>query len=213
VIASLCFHAGLSLREVKFEKGSRLKEIGAMAFSGSKLEKMEIPPRCEILADSSLMNVKSVTVSRENPFFRVEGEMLMSRDGKRVVQYLGSESSVLIKREIEVLGAGCFRSMEFVREVTFETRSGLKRMECGAFVGCGLEKITVPSSVEVVGEICFGMCRSLCEVTFEGSVGQIGRTAFKECKNLRIVRVPRGCPLDVNLPDECQIEYLEGQKP
>jgi hypothetical protein len=43
----------------------------------------------------------------------------------------------------------------------------LSRIEVEAFIGTGLLKIRLPSSIEVLGEGCFSYCESLSLVTFE----------------------------------------------
>jgi hypothetical protein len=70
-IGTKCFYSCKSLCEVTFETGSKLKEIGNKAFYRTNLAKIEIPSKCEVLTGGSLMGVKSVTISRENPFFAI----------------------------------------------------------------------------------------------------------------------------------------------
>ena len=77
--------------------------------------------------------------------------------------------------------------------ITFVSGSGLKRIENGAFRGCGkLEDIEIPTSVEEIGEMCFYECSSLSRVTFgSGSVlKRIGKEAFRGCKELREIQLP-----------------------
>jgi hypothetical protein len=197
-----------SLCEVTFETGSRLQEIERWAFSGTNLPKIEIPSKCQVLTGLSLKDVKSVTISRENPFFAIEGSMIVSQDRKRLIRYFGCESQVLVKKEIEVIGEECFRECESLRKVTFERGSRLQRIGQSAFGGTALKKLTIPPSVEVIGKYCFGFCESLCEVTFEGSVREMAERIFDQCP-LELVRVPVGEVLDVNLPEGCEIEYFD----
>jgi hypothetical protein len=193
VIGDFCFSGCRSLREIIFEAGSRLRQIGDRVFSGTKLAIIEIPSKCEILNGLSLKGVKSVVISSENPFFAIERSLLTSHDGKRLIQFFGSESELLIKREIEVIGRGCFFGCTSLHEVTFEVGSRLRLIANAAFAYSGLTKIAIPSSVEVIEDNCFSWCRSLCEVTFdrESRLIRIGAEVFCESELKKIV-IPRG---------------------
>jgi hypothetical protein len=159
----------------------------------------------------------------------IEGSMIVSQDRKRLIRYFGCESQVLIKKEIEVIGERCFSSCGSLSEVIFERESKLQRIEKeafspGIFAVTGLKKMTIPSSVEVIGEYCFYSCESLCEVTFErgsklqriekeafspgifavtglkkitipSSVEVIGENSFSWCRSLSEVTFERGSKL------------------
>jgi hypothetical protein len=95
----------------------------------------------------------------------------------------------------------------------------LQRIEKEAFCGTGLKNMTIPSSVEVIGDDCFYECKSLCEVTFEtgsklqrietlafretglkkmtipSSVEVIGEFCFSSCESLSEVTFERGSKL------------------
>jgi hypothetical protein len=57
-----------------------------------------------------------------------------------------------------------------------------------------LRSVTIPSSVEIIGKLCFHMCQSLCEVKFESGskLREIRHSAFNET-SVREVGVPLGC--------------------
>jgi hypothetical protein len=180
VIGEDCFWNRESLREVVFEEESELKEIKDCAFSGTKVANLEIPSKCQILNGLSLNDVKSFTVSKENPFFVIEDSFLKSYDGKRLIWCMGSEYQVVVKKEVEVIGEKCFCYGD-LREVIFEKPSKVQRFERKAFFGCDLRRMVIPASVEVIGEKCFSRCSSLCEVVYEGQVATVAENAFSGC--------------------------------
>ena len=51
-----------------------------------------------------------------------------------------------------------------------------------------LRSVTIPASVENVGDWAFAYCNALREVSFEGRDVQFGKDVFKECAALRCVR-------------------------
>jgi hypothetical protein len=71
---------------------------------------------------------------------------------------------------------------ESIPLVVIEHKSKLERIEWKVFQKTGLKFVTVPASVEVLGENCFSSCRSLSSVTFAlGSrLSRIEWWAFRE---------------------------------
>jgi hypothetical protein len=181
VVGEFCFGSCFYLHEFAFERESNLKEIKGDALFKSALGEIEIPAKCQILAPSSLTGLKSVTVSKENPFLVVEDSFLKSSDRKRLIRYMGSERRIVIKREVEGIGEECFHWLENLCEVVFEEGSKLRRLERKAFMETGLTRISIPGSVEAIGEECFFGCESLREVVYEGRVPEIGENAFHRC--------------------------------
>jgi hypothetical protein len=181
VIGDCCFIWNEFVNEIVFEEDSELRKIEGFAFRETKVTKIEIPSKCEVLDGSSFWNnMKTVTISRSNRFLKIAESFVMSRDGKRLIRYLGSEAKVRIRKEIEVIVDGCFATCEFVREVEFEEGSRLQRIGKCAFRETGLRRLSIPSSVEVLGLECFANCQSLYAVSFENKskLRRIGRSAF-----------------------------------
>jgi hypothetical protein len=155
VMEEFCFYDCRSLRSVEFEAKSELKELREHVFMHLNLARFEIPAKCEILTGPSLVGIKSVSVSRENPFFVIEDEFLLTSDGKRAIRYLGSESRILIKKEIEVIGEACFTLNEFVNEIVFEEESELRKIERFAFSWTKIAKLEIPSKCEMLNGSSF----------------------------------------------------------
>lgn len=55
-----------------------------------------------------------------------------------------------------------------------------------------LRSVTIPASVESVGDWAFAYCDSLREVCFEGRDVSFGKAVFMECPNLRCIRFLEG---------------------
>jgi hypothetical protein len=91
---------------------------------------------------------------------------------------LGSETRIVIKKGVEVIGESCFEECKTVLEVCFEPESRLRCIDARAFFGTNLIEITIPSSVEVIGKECFAVCRYLYDVKFEGNVREFGENWF-----------------------------------
>jgi hypothetical protein len=209
------------VREIEFEAGSMLREIGEAAFHISSiwpLERLEIPSGCEIVSKSLWSDVESVTISKENPFLVTREDMLMSVDGKRLIQYFGSSETYVVRKECEMIGDRCFSKCKSVNEVVFEEGSRLQSIGARAFYDCGIKSIAIPSGVEVIGKQCFDSSK-LCSMSFgkdsrlklienqafwsaligkiviPSSVEVIGDFAFYECQFLSDVSFEEGSRL------------------
>jgi hypothetical protein len=168
-----------------------LKEVHAWAFEGTYLARIEVPSKCEFLTAGSFPSMKEIRISKENPFFAMKGSLIATKDGKRLIQYHGSESLVFIAKEVETIGALCFLSCGSLCEMEFEAESRLKRIEQRAFRCTGLRSIRIPASVEVIGPNCFDESGHLREVVFEAGsrLREIGGFAFRQT-GLRTIRIP-----------------------
>jgi hypothetical protein len=112
------FRGWSQLKEIGFEEGSILREIGKKAFDGCGIERIIIPKSVEILSElcfSGCNHVKEVTFE--------EGGVL-KEIGKDAFGRCGIER-IIIPRSVEILSGSCFRGCENLKEVAFEEGSVL----------------------------------------------------------------------------------------
>jgi hypothetical protein len=85
----------------------------------------------------------------------------------------------------EIIGRKCFNDSVNLRSIVFETGSKLREIGSAAFSVFanrqnGLVSVSIPASVEILGDRCFSGLKDLCEITFEpeSKLRKIGRRAF-----------------------------------
>jgi hypothetical protein len=87
-----------------------------------------------------------------------------------------------------VLGTSCFESCNHIQNVVFESGSKLRHIGSSAFSGCGfLTTITIPASVEMIGDFGFKNCDGLeaCLMAEDAVLVKIGKETFADCCSLR----------------------------
>lgn len=116
---------------------------------------------------------------------------------------------IFIPNTVEVIAGDAFKDCENLKQVKFQSNSQLTEIGKSAFENCSsLKSITIPSSVEKMGDYCFMGCR-LEEVSFQenSNLRQMGMACFAECSHLKEINLP-----DVNkISAECfaECESLE----
>jgi hypothetical protein len=112
---------------------------------------------------------------------RIESEAFLS----------SSLQSILIPRNVEIVGSECFSRCVSLSSITFEFNSLLTRIESEAFSSSSLQSILIPSSVEILGSKCFSKCKSLSSITFESNsrLTRIESKAFSE-SSLQFIVIP-----------------------
>lgn len=69
------------------------------------------------------------------------------------------------------------------------------------FSGCAsLEAIDFPSSVKTLGDYCFQNCSSLASISLPNTITKLGKYCFQNCKKITSMKVPSSI---TDLPDGC----------
>ncbi len=169
--------------------------IGHSAFSyNAKLESValssaivKIPDRafsnCSALES---INIDGVEEIGAYAFYRCEGlaQIDLSEKLKRIGEYAYYDSglekiNVPEGSALEFIGEAAFRGCTSLEEIYLDRARGLKVIEKSAFEFCGsLTELTLPSSLESLGDWAFSGCDDL-KYTMSGGVGYIGNAENK----------------------------------
>lgn len=104
-------------------------------------------------------------------------------------QYSGVEY-ITLPNALQRIEYRAFQHCENLRYINLQDTL-IKIIDEGMFSGCkGLEKISIPDTVEEIDNNAFHQCDSLKTVDFPESVKRIGRAAFNRCQNLEKVSLP-----------------------
>ena len=101
--------------------------------------------------------------------------------------YKSGIESILIPASVTSIGNYTFE-FSGLKTVTFESGSRLTELNKTLFHGCSqLESVTLPDSLEIIGEEAFRECAALKTITIPGTVSTIKKQAFYNCTGLESV--------------------------
>jgi hypothetical protein len=191
ILCAGCFSRCRSLSSLTFEADSRLTEIEANVFNDcSDLVSLSIPASVKIINGSAFASsgISEIAIEEGNANLGFSGTFLINVTATSVVRHFGWDDNITLDSKFERLCAECFSPSSFI----FEPGSKLSRIESGAFAHSELESISIPASVESLGDGCFGSCDSLSSVTFgsESKLLRIESHAFGGCSALKSISIP-----------------------
>jgi hypothetical protein len=196
------------LGEVRFAAESKLQYMGKEAFSQCRLKTVFLPGSVtEIDPRAFSAEVWPILKFEGSSPLLVKGGFVSSPDSMTILKCLSGAKTIEVPAHIEVIGRKAFDAC-YLHTVIFASGSRLREIGEEAFFHSDLSVITVPSSVEILGDRCFEKCSGLATVTFEApsQVKRIGERAFA-CSGLQSFTIPAstneidgsafvGCPLE-----------------
>ena len=115
-------------------------------------------------------------------------------------RYFSNLTAVSIGKNVEKIGvlenatgsSGVFSWCGKLTTVEFQTPSKLKTINASSFFNAsGLQSISLPSTVEEIGDEAFGQCQSLATINLnETALTRLGKDAFMSCSSLTNIKLP-----------------------
>ncbi len=184
------------IRGVKLPTG--LKTIESSAFLGClQLVNITIPSTVSNIGLYSFISCPLLTdikVARANESYSSLDGVLYNYDRTTLVQYpVGrTETEYVIEDGTKIINDGAFMNCTSLTSVTIP--EGVITIKQSAFDNTGLKSVTIPSTVEVLGNCAFWKCADLVEVNFNGNsiLNEIGEATFGMCESLKKIEIPNG---------------------
>ena len=101
-----------------------------------------------------------------------------------------SENGTNVRYYVDAIGYKAFSGCSNLATVTFNSRNAAKIIGNYAFAGTNISTITLPQTIESIGDYAFNECSSLSSIDISGSVKTIGDYAFYECTSVKDVVIP-----------------------
>ena len=97
---------------------------------------------------------------------------------------------IIIYEGVTTIGETAFNSCYQLEEIVIPNT--VTKIGKGAFTGCNIKTLTLPDSLESIGDSAFAYCPNLTGVTFGSGLKTIGDGAFYNCPLLQSVSIPAG---------------------
>ena len=173
---------------------SSLKEIGNFALQNNFYTSLNIPANVEKIGMGNLVmceSLKELTVESANAYFKSDGKLLLSKDGKKIYASLIQSGDLVIPDGVEEIDGYTFIYMQEISSV--KSPNTLKKIGNSAFAACYyLGDVELGTSLEELGRECFSGDISITKIELPATLKIIGNQAFTECDNLQGVYIPDG---------------------
>lgn len=147
-----------------------LTAIGNEAFEGCEsLEELTLPERLETIGEDALLfcyALQSINVPASNVHYTSDDGVLMNKEGNMLVAF------------------------PIGRTGRYVVREGISTIAPGAFSGCKLKNVILPTSLRSIGDRAFSFTHYLREIKVPEGVTAIGNGAFDSGWNLEAVHLP-----------------------
>ncbi|MBE7080299.1 MAG: leucine-rich repeat domain-containing protein [Clostridiales bacterium] len=166
----------------------QIEQIGAKAFYGcDKLTTLNIPSTMKRIGRHAFANTDNL-VHVKTPFLGNKKNSLM-----RGFSYVfGREKSLksLEVTDLRVAKSSTFKGAKNVTKIILN--EGVETIKAGAFKGCSLEEMVLPSTLKTIGNKAFAKSQVKQLDLSVTSVSKIGKGAFKDCVKLTTLTLPEG---------------------
>lgn len=160
------------------------------------IESVKLPASLEVFEPGVFfygMGIKSVALASSNTNFKVENNILLTKDGKKLV-YIPSDAtttttSFAIPSTVEELLPKSCSDVRYVDNFTLP--SSLKKIDNNAFHNnINVTSITIPDSVTEIGKESFMFMDKLSSLHIGTGITEIPEAAFYSCPQLTNIEIP-----------------------
>ena len=212
-----CVHLGSGLKRIysgtfigcKALKNITLPEslidVNLHAFLKSGVEELYIPKNVSDVRSGSYLNcrtLKKIEVDPENPHIVSKGNCIISKSTGTLLAAVG-DFKLPDDGSVKRIDNWIFNGNRDLTEI--DIPEGVTHLYSSAFECCAnLRRVSLPSTLEVIGKSVFAGCDALEEIEIPGSVREVEREAFY-CSGIKKLVIKRGVQiLDSDAFNSCK---------
>ena len=179
-IGNEAFYNCYSLKDIVFPNS--LESIGYQSFVNTSLVDLILPSNLLSIGEKAFMNVSSIDKITFGPKVEFNGVNIFSLDNNISLTIKG-EGKMIDYQDSNYSPWSCIK--EKITDISIS--EGILSIGDNSFENTSVSKISIPSSVKVIGTKSFSNNLLLSTVSFNGDIDYIGDGAFINCKNLKSV--------------------------
>ena len=224
-IGNWAFYGCTNLREINLKE--TVKTIGSYAFYGctalteadltgvksiedhgfyacTALKNVVLQDGLEKIGDTAFCDTGLLTVSLPDTVTEI-GNGVFDGSTRKSLTYVKWTAGV------PAIPAGCFTECNALKKV--EIPEGVTKIESNgqysaAFFKCSnLDTITLPSTLETIGDWTFSGCTGLTNLLLKSNVSEIGENTFSGCENLKLSVYPGSYAEQYAIDHEMDYDY------
>ena len=179
-----------ALTEIDLPEGVRF--LGRNAFERCGFASICIPDSVTEIEGNPFKNCKAlrtVELSPNHPLLTVQDGMLIDHVHQRVLRRLTTGAVCVVPEGIKEIADGAFGRIPELTEITLP--GSLEKIGEAAFIYCGMREITIPKGVAELERAAFLHCDQLETVHLQEGLRVIGWDAFWECSKLTDIQLPK----------------------
>ena len=142
---------------------------------------------CMFYGCTSLLNIE---VDEDNAYYKSIDGNLYTKDGKTLLQYAvaKTDKTFTVIEGVEYISVYAFQKSNYLESVSIPNT--VQEIGDGAFWDCiSLQSIVIPDSVRYVGTFAFSGCVSLVSADISDNISIIHGT-FSYCSSLQSIKIP-----------------------
>ena len=179
-----------ALTEIDLPEGVQF--LGRNAFERCGFASICIPDSVTEIEGNPFKNCKAlrtVELSPNHPLLTVQDGMLIDHVHQCVLRRLTTGAVCIVPEGIKEIADGAFGRIPELTEITLP--GSLEKIGEAAFIYCGMREITIPKGVAELERAAFLHCDQLETVHLQEGLHVIGWDAFWECSKLTDIQLPK----------------------
>ena len=184
------------LKSIGLTTENQLTTLGENAFGYTALETFHYAASLKTVGERPLRScekLQSITVAADNTLFKSLDGVLMSKDGKTLVQYPGAKKGTSYTTPAGVTAIGDFAFEDVKRINTLTISDGVLSIGKNCFKDCSnLMSLTMADSITSLGYLCVYNCPALEEIALPAGLQTMDKFVIYNCESLQSITVPAG---------------------
>ena len=174
---------------VKIDNFNKVEYLGDSVFEGcDNLKELNLGKSIKELKNKTFygVNLNNITIENENPYYKITGNVLYTSDYSKLIYVPTNYSgNLVINESTTVINDYSMFGVKYLTSVTIP--SSINYIGESSFKNCKmLESVTFNSATHYsIQNNAFEGCENLKQLNFSAGLESIGREAFKNCKSLK----------------------------